>query len=196
MSYLDDLLLKLFPRKSRHASVVHEIIKRSDDYCTRYDAWAEGESEEWLKEIGKAYYYKQAGISHRLEVHLLHSPYANGFALSFRREVNRQQARFLLDSLRDRVVASGYRLTQSDRRVTEQDQKVKEVEKHYLKPPLAHHTGSIDQHFGNISIELVLLNNEPEHLKLTASVYSDRLYREPKPFDELAGILFDKPDAA
>lgn len=196
MSYFDDLLSRLFPRKNRHASVVHEVIKRSDDYRGRYDAWVKESSGRDLAEIGKAYYYKQAGITHRMEILLLHSPYANGFAITIPQEMSRQQARFLLDGFRDRVVTCGYRLTQSDRRVTERDQKAREVEKHYLKPPLNRQPGSIDQHFGNISIELILMNNRPDHLKLTASIYSDRLYREPRPFDELAGILFDKPDAA
>lgn len=196
MSYIDDLLSKLFPRKSRHASVVHEIIRRSDDYLRRYEAWTGTEAGEWMEEMGKAYYYKQAGIGHDMEVHLLHSPYANGFAVTLHNRVSRQQARFLLDQLRDRVVLSGYRLTQSDRRVTEKDNHAREVEKHYLKPPLNFRTESIDQGFGNVSIELLFINNEPDILKLTASVYSDRLYQEPRPFDELADILFNKANAA
>ena len=196
MSYFDDLFSRLFPRKSHHASVVHEVIKRSADYQTKYDTWTNTVAGEVMQEIGKAYYYKQAGIGHPLEVHLLNSPYANGFALFFKDSIARQEARFLLDQLRDRVKASGYRIAQSHRRVTEKGNKVKESEKHYLKPPLSFKTEDIDQGFGNIAIELVLIDNEPEHLKLTASVYSDRLYREPRPFDELTDLLFEKPDAA
>ncbi|MFA0962909.1 hypothetical protein AB9P05_13985 [Roseivirga sp. BDSF3-8] len=196
MSYIDDILSRLFPRKNRHASVVHEVIRRSEDYMGRYREWVDTGAGLWMQEMGKAYYYKQAGIGHQLEVHLLHSPYANGFAVFFQEEVARQQARFILDQLRDRVLNSGYRLAQSDRRVTERDNKVKEVEKHYLKPPLSNQSDDIDQLYGNVAIELIFVNNRADHLKLTASVYSDRLYKEAKPFDELASALFDKPDAA
>jgi hypothetical protein len=47
----------------------------------------------------------------------------------------------------------------------------------------------IDQLYGNISIELHKFNDQPNYIKLMASIYADRLYKIHEDFDELVELL-------
>jgi hypothetical protein len=47
--------------------------------------------------------------------------------------------------------------------------------------------------YGNISLEKIRINQQPSYFKLLASVYSDRLYYDAKPFDDLMDRLFERP---
>jgi hypothetical protein len=66
-------------------------------------------------------------------------------------------------------------------------------DKFYLKPPLRQpiQHDLISQLYGNILIEKIAVNNKPNYLKFLATFYSDRLYQEPNPFDELLDRIFD-----
>jgi hypothetical protein len=72
---------------------------------------------------------------------------------------------------------------------------VKVTQKFYFKPPIKLPTQNelISQLYGNIVIEKVSLNNQPNYLKFLATFYSDRLYQDPNPFDQLLDRLFDAP---
>jgi hypothetical protein len=49
----------------------------------------------------------------------------------------------------------------------------------------------ISQLYGNVAIEKITLNNQPNYLKVLATFYSDRLYQDPMPFEELVNQLFE-----
>ena len=51
----------------------------------------------------------------------------------------------------------------------------------------------MSQLYGNISLEKIRINQQPSYFKLLASVYSDRLYYDAKPFDDLMDQLFERP---
>lgn len=72
-----------------------------------------------------------------------------------------------------------------DRSFNESEGLVKITEKQYFKPlnPKAPNLKK-DQIFGNVSIEKVLVGNKPILLKVLASVYSDQLFLEARPFDQ------------
>ena len=71
---------------------------------------------------------------------------------------------------------------------------VKVTEKFYFKPPLQLPAEGelISQLYGNVALEKVTVNNEPSYIKLLATVYSDRLYQDAKPFDQLMDGIFEK----
>jgi hypothetical protein len=70
---------------------------------------------------------------------------------------------------------------------------VRVTEKFYLKPPLQAPVENelISQLFGNVSIEKISVDNKPSYLKLLVTVYSDRLYQNAKPFDQMMDRLFE-----
>ena len=76
----------------------------------------------------------------------------------------------------------------------EREHLAKETEKFYFKPPLQlpKEGELISQLYGNISLEKIRINHQPSYFKLLASVYSDRLYYDAKPFDELMDRLFER----
>jgi hypothetical protein len=197
MSYFDKLVGKLFSGKKPPGTAdVHEVMKRSEAEQREYEAWKEGEEREQLiREIAQAYYYKKTNIISDIEVHLLNTPYANGFAISYHQDISPRSFRHLSDYFRDQVLEMGYRLVNSDRRIIDRGDYVETIEKFYLKPPLSAADLSkeviqVNQLFGNIAIEHVLIDNRPSYLKVLASIYSDRQYQEAQSYDDFITALF------
>jgi hypothetical protein len=89
----------------------------------------------------------------------------------------------------------GYEQVSLDRKLEEVNEQVKETEKFYFKPPLQlpKEGELISQLYGNISLEKIRINQQPSYFKLLASVYSDRLYYDAQPFDDLMDRLFERP---
>lgn len=175
---------------------MHEVLKRSESDQQQYEQWKESEEKEQLiREIAQAYYYKKTNISSDIEVHLLNTPYANGFAITYHPDILPKSFRHLSDYFRDKVLAMGYRLVNADRRITDKGHYVETVEKFYLKPPLSaadlsQEVIQVNQLFGNIAIEHVLIDNKPSYLKVLASIYSDRQFKEAQSYDDFMSTLF------
>lgn len=197
MSYFDKLLGKLFPNKdSGKAPDIHEVLKRNPYAQQQYGDWKDSQLRQSLiEEIAKAYYYKKTDISSELDIHLFNTVYANGFAISYHPKVGGKSFQHLADYFRDKVLEMGYRLVNADRRILDRANYVETIEKYYLKPPLsaedvAQSSVQNKQMFGNISIEHVLINNQPSYLKVLASIYSDRQFQEADSYDDFVSALF------
>jgi len=197
MSYFDKLVGKLFSgKKPAGTADVHEILKRSQADQQSYDAWKNSEERtQLLHEIAKAYHYKKAGITDELEVHLFNTAYANGFSLTYHPSVPPKTFQHLSEYFRDKVLDMGYRLVNADRRILDRDRYVETIEKYYLKPPLSaedlsQETIQVNQLYGNIAIEHVLIDGKPSYLKVLASIYSDRQFQEAHSYDDFITGLF------
>ncbi len=197
MTYFDKLFGKLFPDKdSDKARAIHEVLKRSPQVQKEFDDWKDsGEREELIKELAMAYYYKKTNIRSEIDIHLFNTAYANGFALSYHERIGSKNFQHLADYFRDKVIKMGYRLVNADRRILDRGNYVESIEKYYLKPPLsaedlAQHSVQNNQMFGNISIEHVLIDNQPSYLKVLASIYSDRQFLEAESYDDFVTALF------
>src|SRR5690606_3879802 len=144
-----------------------------ETYLKRYHEWkGSGRLTALLKEVARSYYLKQQAIDNNPDVHLLQSNYANGFAISYSSEINKDDFLYFFDWLAERVEGLGYKRSNSDILVTDKKTYVESREKHYLKPV----TGSekpTDQKFGNILIESVSIDENPSYIKLIANIYSD-----------------------
>ncbi len=196
MTFFDKISRKLFPQDSAAPRAdVHEVLKRPARDQAAYDAWQnQPECEELVREVAQAYYYKKTNISSELEVHLLNTAYANGFAVTYAPRVPTKEFQHLFEYFKDRVVAMGYRVVNADRRIKDKINYVETVEKYYLKPPLHQgdiEAGSINQLYGNVAVEYVLINERPSYIKVQASIYSDRLYQDALHFDDFAEKLFE-----
>ena len=197
MSYFDKLVSKLFFKKPAGAADVHEVLKRSQHDQAAYQAWkGSQEQQELLQEIAKAYYYKKTNIGSELDVHLFNTDYANGFAVTYHPRVNPKNFQHLSEYFRDKVLEMGYRLVNADRRIIDRDRYVETIEKYYLKPPmsaddLSQEVIQVNQMFGNIAIDHVLIDGKPSYLKVLASIYSDRQFQKAHSYDDFITGLFD-----
>lgn len=198
MSFFDKLVSKLFSKKPPGTADVHEVLKRGQADQEAYEAWKVSEEQESLiQEIAKAYYYKKTNITSDLEVHLFNTAYANGFAVTYHPKVSPKHFQHLSEYFRDKVLEMGYRVVNADRRIIDRGQYVETIEKYYLKPPLSAADLSqdviqVNQLFGNIAIDHVLIDGKPSYLKVMASIYSDRQFQEAQSYDDFITGLFNQ----
>ncbi len=196
MSYFDKIVGKLFSgKKVAGVTEVHEVLKRNERDQKLYEQWINSEdSTHLIQQLAQAYYYKKTAIRSEMEVHLFNTAYANGFALTYPPQITPKHFQHLFDYFKDKVQAMPYRLVTADRRIIDRNRYVETIEKYYLKPPLstqqiARH--AIDQQYGNIIIEHILIDDQPSYIKLLVSIYSDSLYQEALGYDEFMSRLFE-----
>ncbi len=192
-SFIEDVLGKLFPKKSSPINI-KENFTQTESEKENTDSWlTSDEGESLIKLVFKNYHFKKSGINAHPEIHILNSPYANGFAVSYESPFNEKTFSQLFFAFGRRMLDLGYQRVSLDRKIEEIQENVRTTEKQYFKPPLntADLTQKIDQLFGNVSIEKVSVNDKPSYLKILVTVYSDHLYRPAKPFELFVEELFE-----
>lgn len=201
MDFFEKIKKKLFPDKQagglspEKIPLVTEKIRRSQREQSSYFRWQnEGDYRQLLKDTYSAYTRKLNSQESQLKIHLLQSPYANGFALTWQPAIETMHFQHFFDLLKDKSMNLKYNLVIAERRMFDKKNYVETVEKYYLKPPLKHLKEGelIDQLYGNILIEQVLIDNQPSYVKFMASVYSDRLYTRAREFSGLVTHLFEQ----
>jgi hypothetical protein len=194
MSFINKIIQSLFPQKEVNGSKVllKEVLKRREKFALAYDEWIQdGSASQMLHEVAHAYYLKKTNISSELNIHLLNTAYANGFAITFNPAYRSLDFEFLFDYLKGEVMGLGYSLANSDRQVKEKDDYIETVDKHYLKPSFQLVPGELcNQKYGNVLLEYVKINDEPSYLKVQVSIYSDRLYTKALSFDDFLTKVF------
>ncbi len=191
MSYFDQVYRQLFGKPSGGPKIlVNEVIDRGEKYLAAYNHRIQSEAfKDLAKGIYSSYILKQQAIDKLPAIHLLTSPNANGFAISYHEEIEVHDFQYLFDWLYDRTKALDYKLANSDRSVIEKNGVIESKEKHYLKPRVGNEK-IIDQQYGNILIEHIAIDDVPSLIKYTANTYNDRKYQEALKFDNLAEYLF------
>lgn len=193
MSFFDDVFKKLFPEKKVHTKeLIHETLERSTSEINSFDLWVKSEeSKLMLNEVYNSYQLKRKGITAQLDVHLLETPYSNGFAISFNNEKTKEEFRNLFDLFKEKMLNLDYKLSQKDRRIIDRDTYEEVIEKWYLKPqgePFG--KNKFNQLYGNVLIEYVMIDRKPSYIRFMANIYQDRMYSKPLAFDELIEKLF------
>lgn len=197
MSFFDKIFKKVFTNEDNPAVgvSVHEVLTRSGREEKAFDVWRLSPvSVELLEEVARAYYYKKTGIQSDITIHLFQSDYANGFAISYLPRIGKENFQYLFDFFKEQVEAMNYRIVNADRQIIDKKSYVETREKYYLKPPFQWQenvTDPSDQLYGNISIEHVLADNQPQYIKVLASIYSDRLYKQALNYDEFVERLLE-----
>lgn len=193
-NFFDDLYSSIF-RSSAKAPLNHKenfVYKSSE--LQEAKEWSNGEDgAAILAKIAKNYAFKKLQLEEIPRVHILDSKYARGFAITYEEIFNPQTFSNLFLAFAQRVLALGYQQVSLDRKLEEINDQVRCTEKFYFKPPLRlpEENQLISQLYGNVAIEKITLNNQPNYLKVLATFYSDRLYQDPMPFDELITQLFE-----
>jgi hypothetical protein len=193
MSFFDDVFKKLFPeRRVASNELIHETLERTERELESFGKWASSEeSIHLMAEVHNSYQLKKKGITAQLDVHLLETPYSNGFAISFNQEKTKEEFRNLFDLFKEKTLDFGYKLAQKDRRIIDRETYEEVIEKWYLKPqaePLE--KNKFNQLYGNILIEYVMIDRKPSYIKFMANIYQDRMYSTALAFDELIEKLF------
>lgn len=193
MSFFDDVVGKLFGKQPSKSAYIHELLERSEKELDSYQNWLNSEEKgAVLHEVERGYYFKKQGILSQIDVHLLESKYANGFAVSYSDEIGKENFRHLFDYLKDQVLKFGYKIAQSDRRILDKESHEETIEKWYLKPISDElETKIINQRYGNVLIEKIDIDRKPSYIKFVANVYQDRQYTIAEPFQDLFDKVFE-----
>jgi hypothetical protein len=193
-NFFDDLLKKVFSPSEKSPMKVKEnfVLKEAD--LVDLDSWINSEeAERFFALVYKNFHFKRTQINGHPQVHIFESPYANGFAVTYEEPFDLKSFSRLFLAFSRRVLALGYEQVSLDRKFEEINDQVKVTEKFYFKPPLQLPAEGelISQLYGNVALEKVSVNNKPSYIKLLATVYSDRLYQDAKPFDQLMDRIFE-----
>ncbi|MEM8526190.1 MAG: hypothetical protein AAGG68_16235 [Bacteroidota bacterium] len=168
---------------------IHEVISRSAEEKEDYEHWKKTivrrRLSDWLS--NQYALYKTLPNETDEGIDFLNTPSMKGFVIHFHQtQYSKRDAVHFLDFLKERVSNLNYRTQLSDVRTYSKPQWVESIQKHYLKPRTTFEEGvKIDQQYGNVSIDLVLRDDRPHHLRFSATSYSDHLYEEAKDFGEL-----------
>jgi hypothetical protein len=204
MSFFDKVVAQIFGSHKVNSSVplIEEEIKRTESYRNAYFRWVNEGHYRWLtQKIQESYGLKKKNEPSDLQVHILSSSGARGFAVTYSPLMNEKDLQFLFDYLKDKMLNLGYRLYTSDRRIFDQSSYVESIEKHYLKPPAPktfpvenNHPSNkamFNQVYGNVLIEYISIDEKPNFLRFMTHYYSDFLYTPVLSFDDLLYLLLD-----
>jgi len=183
-NFTSRILNKLFSKKSNKEPLVSGKLERSDRYEQNYSGWVESQVGNILSELQQAYNKSNARGLYNPAFHVYNSDQSNGFFFNYHMEFESEEFSYLLDYFKETVVDLGYTVYTSDTKYKDLESGVQKIDRHYLKPTQEGSEMPMDQKYGNVLIELFVLNDEVQYLKLMANIYSDRNFTEPKPFSE------------
>lgn len=172
---------------------IHQLIERSEanreDYRQWLDSLVKRRLLDWLDNQYAIYRVSPEDIDEAMD--FLDTPSSKGFVIHFyKTNYNRREVTHFFDFLMDQIRRLDYKLQISDTRTYSRSSWVETVERHYLKPRPSMEPGKkIDQRFGNVTIELVLRNDEIHQLKFQATSYQDHKYDEAEDFQKLMQAL-------
>jgi hypothetical protein len=196
MNFFEQIIAKIFPTGTPAATTykepfLEEKIIRGELHKQQYFRWLNEKNYQLAaKKLYQCWKFSDNAALQDWEVVKLESNGANGWALPYQEEISQEEFLFLFDFLRDRTLTLGYVLKHASRKIYNHPDRIEEIEKYYLKPPFRDLSEDeqvvlIDQQYGNITIELHRVNNEPRYLKFMATHYPDRSYTPVRPFGQL-----------
>lgn len=199
MSDFFENIRKLFLNSSKdHQPDMHEPLERSAADVEAYRTWKNSMRKTRLLMglYDRVYHRSAAETSVQFDLHFVESSSTNGFLLMYTPHVmGAKDLQHLFDFLKERVLQQGYSTYMSDVRRRVKNDEVETIERHYLKPRLKANQPDqgIEQLFGNITIEHTLLDDEPQHLKFIANIYTDHKYTEAGHYNDLLKLLVEPP---
>jgi len=178
--------------------LIHEMITRSDEEREDYEFWkntlVRRRLLDWLNEQYATYRVNHERVDEAVD--FLDTPSSKGFVVHFNQtRYSQRDVTHFFDYLKEKVLSMSYRTQISDLRTYNRAGWVESIQRHYLKPGLSirqpGEDGKFTQKFGNIMIELELRDDTVHNLRFRATVYKDRLFKEPAAFKDLMLALVD-----
>ncbi|MEM9895261.1 MAG: hypothetical protein AAF789_02730 [Bacteroidota bacterium] len=188
MTFFEETYKKLFGTKSINADpvVVTSVLKRSESYQLEYKKWKKSVLfNELIPAIADSFYWCGKGVGKTPKMDLFKSSYSNGFSISHDASIEKRHFQYLFDFFSEQVKYLDYRLVVSRETMADKGEVVERRQMHYLKPKMGF-VAPIDQKYGNVQIEYLEINDEPQRIKFVANSYPDRQYKEAQDFQHLA----------
>ncbi len=163
----------------RHAQWVNEQVYRN-----------------WLGPYFKAYHFQKTNITGRgLRVQLLRESGRQGLLLFYDPSIGPGNFQHLFDFIAEQTQRLGYNLSTSDQRTARHPRYRETIYKHFLKPKpqTCTATGRCLQHYGNVTVDLVCINDQPGFIRFVSNPFADSIFTPAQSFDELLGHIFNQP---
>ncbi|MBO3269571.1 MULTISPECIES: hypothetical protein [Hymenobacter] len=190
---------QLFGSTAAACQAEWQPLVRTNVQQQAYARWVEQRVYlNWMGPFFKAYHFQKTNVRGRgLRVQLLSEGGRQG-ALFFYDPSIGSNFQHLFDFIRDRVLALGYHLSTSDRRRLPHPEYTETIEKHFLKPTPGDcpDTGRCNQRFGNVTVDLVRINDQPGFIRFVSNPYHDTIFAPAHTFDELLDAVFNLPAAS
>ena len=168
----------------------------SEAELAAYQHWREQKVYlNWTPDFFKAYHYDKAGIRPDYKLKRLQQLGHQGVVFCFDARIGNPHFRFLYEFLKDQALTLGYQLRTADVRTNKKESFTESIYKYYLTPlPASINNSSLcNQLYGNISIDLIQLNQQPTFIRIIANAYLSCAFSDAIPFDELMHCLLVKP---
>jgi len=103
-----------------------------------------------------------------------------------------EEARYLLEFFRDKILSIGYRMPLADVQVFANSGAEEQVERYYLKPAFQLLEGDKrSQAFGNITLSVTMLGKGPASFRCLCHYYQDSQYAQVQPFSRLIELILE-----
>lgn len=187
-NYLKGLFTKS-EESSPSQPYIHEMIERSGDEKADYEHWkntlVRRRLIDWLSDQYAMFKVLPKDVDESMD--FLDTASSKGFVIHFHRtRYSRRDVTHLMDYLKEQVLNLDYRTQVSDARIFNRTNWIETVERHYLKPKPDFMTeGKSNQKYGNVTIEMILRNEQPHQLKFQATSYTDHMFQDAHDFEEL-----------
>lgn len=196
MGFLDKLIQSILPTEQAVESssniLVKKVIRRSEKYKSDFEVWRRGQNYNFNVRAIKEEWETRSEIA-AVEANFFYynSPQSKGFVYYFENGVPQEQASFLFELFKYRIIELDYAINHSEEEIKEDQDWIVSKESYYLKPKLKYRkTTPFNQLYGTIRIVFASKDGAPYYIKLLANYFSDRSYQEPYSFEELAEHLF------
>jgi len=199
MSFFDKIIKKIFPEESKDSDpILKENLKRDVQFSEGYTQWLlKNDKFEISGYIKKQFELAKENKENKLMFRALNQSHSRGFILRLPAGLVPQSMHFYFDYLKQVAHESGYHNYLSDVKYFEKkagkQSNIEKVERHYLKPSIKNRKfipgEPIDQIYGNILIENLIVNDHPLHIKLVAHSYNDKKYADALPFEKFIARL-------
>ena len=184
--------------------VLHETLTRHRTAGEAYARWRGGVVRRrlvgWLADQYAVYLASPARLDEAVD--FLDTPSSKGFVVHFAKTgYSLEEAEFFQLYLRERVLSRDYRTQVADSRTYSRAGSTERTDRYYLKPRPnfgaaaggdsadLHTAGQFDQQYGNVLVELVARDDRPHHLRFSATVYHDRVYKDAEGFGGLMALV-------
>jgi hypothetical protein len=191
MNFFDYIRNKLFSGgQPENYPVIHEELKRKEKEVEKYEKWKISPScNELLSFVHSQFELSKLELEDQSMIRVLNTKSSYGFMLRFPNHLSVSEFEHFFDLLKEKFIEYGYKSYSSDRKIYNRPDHVEKVERHFIKPRLKNLKPPLNQLFGNITIELISINDTPTHIKFLCNNFHDASYTNPLSMDELMQVI-------
>jgi hypothetical protein len=195
MKFFKNIIDQVFPRPEAIASGKETIdsgpINRNNTFKTKYHQWIEGERWIWMNSIiSTAYNEALIKGGNSPDIALNKANGIQGMIIRNTLEATREEFQFLLDLLKEKSLSLDYMFYRGITESREKNGRIRIKEEYYLKPRPSSMELPVSQGYGNITLQLNIINEDVLDLRIIVNTYAGFNYQEPKPFEELISHYF------